>query len=123
MGLIALDTLALVKKLKAANFTEEQAEALAESVAGIIEGELAQKRDLKELEAGLKRDLKELETTLKRDLKELEAKLERDHKELEVKVERELKELEMRLKYDLTLRLGGMLAAGIALVAALVKLL
>jgi|LGVE01.1.fsa_nt_gb hypothetical protein len=34
-----------------------------------------------------------------------------------------LNELEIRLKHDLTLRLGGMLVAGIAVVAALVKLL
>jgi hypothetical protein len=35
----------------------------------------------------------------------------------------DLKELELRLKHDLTLRLGGMLVAGIAIVATLVKLL
>ncbi len=34
-----------------------------------------------------------------------------------------LNELEIRLKHDLTLRLGGMLVAGVAIVAALVKLL
>ncbi len=33
----------------------------------------------------------------------------------------DLKELELRLKHDLTLRLGGMLVAGIAIVATLVK--
>lgn len=36
---------------------------------------------------------------------------------------KDLIEMELRLKYDLTLRLGGMLAAGVAIVAALVKLL
>lgn len=35
----------------------------------------------------------------------------------------DLKELELRLKHDLTLRLGGMMAASIAIVATLVKLL
>lgn len=35
----------------------------------------------------------------------------------------DLKELELRLKRDLTLRLGGMMAASIAIVATLVKLL
>lgn len=35
----------------------------------------------------------------------------------------DLKELELRLKLDLTLRSGGMLVAGIAIVATLVKLL
>jgi len=36
---------------------------------------------------------------------------------------RDLHELEMRLKHDLTLRLGGMMITGIAVVATLVKLL
>lgn len=40
-----------------------------------------------------------------------------------LELKRDIKELEIRLKHDLTLRLGGMLAAGIAIVAALVKLL
>ena len=47
----------------------------------------------------------------------------RDLKELEILIERDLQELELRLKHGLTLRLGGMLAAAIAIVAALVKLL
>ena len=73
------DTLSYAKKLKAAGFTDEQAEIQAEALSGIIEERLATKQDLKELE--------------------------------------------LRLKHDLTLRLGGMLAAGIAIVATLVKLL
>ncbi|MBF0132389.1 MAG: DUF1640 domain-containing protein [Magnetococcales bacterium] len=35
----------------------------------------------------------------------------------------DLKELEMRLSHTLTVRLGGMMAASVAIVAALVKLL
>ncbi|MBW2740246.1 MAG: hypothetical protein JRE64_15690 [Deltaproteobacteria bacterium] len=38
-------------------------------------------------------------------------------------IKRDIKELELRLKHDLTLRLGGMMVTGIAVVAALVKLL
>lgn len=79
MATIAFDTLAYVKKLKAAGVPEEQAEVQAEAFAEIIEERLATKQDLKELE--------------------------------------------LRLKHDLTLRLGGMMAASIAIVAALVKLL
>jgi hypothetical protein len=56
---------------------------------------------LKETEIALKRDLKETETALKRDVLELE----------------------LRLKHDLTIRLGAMIAAAIAIVAAIVKLL
>ena len=84
------DTLAYAKKLKAAGFTDDQAEIQAQTLVEIIEERLATKQDLKELELRLKQDLKELE---------------------------------LRLKLDLTLRLGGMLVAGIAIVATLVKLL
>ncbi len=84
------DTLAYAKKLKAAGFTDDQAEIQAQTLVEIIEERLATKQDLKELELSLKQDLKELE---------------------------------LRLKLDLTLRLGGMLVAGIAIVATLVKLL
>jgi len=73
------NTLAYAKKLKAAGFTDEQAEIQAEALSEIIEERLATKQDLKELE--------------------------------------------LRLKHDLTLRLGGMLVAGIVIVATLVKLL
>jgi hypothetical protein len=80
MALTAIfDTLAYAKRLKAAGFTEDQAEIQTQALAEIIEERLATKQDLKELE--------------------------------------------LRLKHDLTLRLGGMLVAGIAIVATLVKLL
>ena len=38
-------------------------------------------------------------------------------------LKRDMKEMELRLKHDLTIRLGAMIAAGIAIVAALIKLL
>ncbi len=82
MKALAFDTLSFAKKLKAVNFTQEQAEALAESVAEIVTENLATKADI----AMLQRDLKEME-------------------------------------FRLTIRLGGMLAASVAIVAALVKLL
>jgi len=90
---IAFDTLAYAKKLKKVGFTEEQAEVQAEALAQIIDERLATKQDI---------------IALKRDINE---------------VKRDIKEMELRLKHDLTLRLGAMLAAGIAIVAALVKLL
>jgi hypothetical protein len=86
MATTTFDSLAYMKKLKAAGFTEQQAEAQAETFAEIIEERLSTKQDLKELEVSLKRDMKELELRL-------------------------------------TLRLGSMMAASIAIVAAFVKLL
>lgn len=79
MNAIVFDTLAYAKKLKSAGFTEEQAEVQAEALAGLVNEQLATKRDLNELE--------------------------------------------MRLKHDLTIRLGGMMITGIAIVATLVKIL
>jgi flagellar motor switch protein FliM len=90
MRTLAFDTLEFAKKLKAANFPQDQAEALAEAVAGLVEERLATKQDLKELE---------------------------------IRLEARLREMELRLRHDLTLRLGAMLTAAVAIVAALVKLL
>ena len=79
MNAIVFDTLAYAKKLKSAGFTEEQAEVQAEALAGLVNEQLATKRDLNELE--------------------------------------------MRLRHDLTIRLGGMMITGIAIIATLVKIL
>jgi len=68
MRTLAFDTLEFAKKLKAANFPQEQAEALAEAVAGIVEERLATKQDLKELEARLEARLREMELRLRHDL-------------------------------------------------------
>jgi hypothetical protein len=50
MPSIAFDTLAYAKRLKAAGFNEQQAEALAEAQAELIDERLATKQDLRELE-------------------------------------------------------------------------
>ena len=105
---ITFDTLAYAKKLKAVGFTEEQAEVQAEVLAQIIDERLATKQDI----LALRREIKQLESSLRRDMKEMESSLRRD-----------MKEMELRLKHDLTLRLGAMMAAGIAIIAALIKLL
>jgi hypothetical protein len=68
MRTVLFDTLEFAKTLKAANFSDTQAEALAQAVAGIVEEQLATKRDLKEMEVGLKRDLQEMELRLRHDL-------------------------------------------------------
>ena len=53
MSAIAFNTLAYAKKLKAAGFTEQQAEVQAEAMAELVNEQLATKRDLKELEMSL----------------------------------------------------------------------
>lgn len=93
---IIFDTYAYVKKLKAVGFTEEQAEVQAEAIKELVDERLATKQDLKELEILFKKDIKELETSLKKDLKELELKL--------------------------TIRMGALIAAAVAVIAAIVKM-
>lgn len=87
MNSIVFDTLAFANKLKAAGFTEQQAEAItslqvatSDHTADRIKhdyhlDELALKRDLKELETALRRDMGVMEAGLKRELAELEVNL------------------------------------------------
>ncbi len=46
-----------------------------------------------------------------------------DLKTLEAGMKQDMKELEIRLKHDLTVRLGAMMAASMAVIAAIVKIL
>ena len=134
------DTLAYVKQLEAVGVPREQAEVQAEALRAIIDEKLATKldvaelkRDIKELDAKiesvraeLKRDIKELDAKiesvkaeLKRDIESTKAQLQADMSQLRIDTTRDLRELEMRM----LIKLGGMMAASIAVVAALVKLL
>jgi hypothetical protein len=61
MSALAFDTYAAIKKLKEAGFTEQQAEAQTALLSEIAAGELATKRDMKELESSLKQELRVLE--------------------------------------------------------------
>ena len=90
---ITFDTLAYVKKLKAAGVPEKQAEAQAETFAEIIEERIATKHDI----LALKQDLKKLELALKQDL--------------------------ANAKSEIIKWVAGMLVAQAAIVATLVKLL
>lgn len=47
---VAFDTLAYARRLRAAGFTEQQAEVQAEALAGVVGETLATKQDLRELE-------------------------------------------------------------------------
>jgi hypothetical protein len=84
MATITFDAFAYAHRLRDVGITEQQAEVIAKTTTEVLivavesakeeinAGDLATKRDLKEVETMLRRDLKEVETALKRDLKELE---------------------------------------------------
>jgi hypothetical protein len=96
MATLPFDTYKSVRTLKDAGFPEPQAEVISTAFQNAYaETDLVAKRDFKELEYALKRDLKEIESDVKRDMVELEQRL--------------------------IIKLGGMMMAGIAIVATQVK--
>jgi len=130
MKAASFDTLEFAKRRREAEFTEKQAETLAFAVAEVVDSRLATKEDLARLQhhleekiARLQRELEEKIARLQHELEEKIVYLQRDLNEKNVSLQRDMQEMELRLKHDLTLRLGGMLAAAVAIVAALVKLL
>lgn len=93
MAAITFDTHKFVRKLKEAGFEEKQAEAVADAF-----------RDAQaETETVTRHDLKELELSLKADMQMLRGDMQ-------------------AMEYRMTIKLGGMMAVSVAIVAALVKL-
>ena len=114
--MLAFDTHEYIKELKAAGFTEEQAEVQARTLKNIIDNDLASKQSLKELEVALKheielirRDIKALEANKNTQINAFEAKTDTQNTPLESRLETLFKELELRL----TLRLGGVWVFGL----------
>jgi len=94
MATVTFDTHRFVRKLKDAGFEEKQAEAVADAFRDAqAEAESANRHDLKELELSLKAEMQ----MLRGDMQAME--------------------------YRMTIKLGGMMAASVAIVAALVRLL
>jgi hypothetical protein len=94
--MVALDTLAYVRRLESAGVPRAQAEAHADAFAAFAADELATKRDLLEVEARLRSEIRELDIRLSGRMEQLEGRM--------------------------TIKLGGMLVAAVGLVAVLVKL-
>ncbi len=89
---LAFDTLQYAKRLKQAGFTDEQAEIQAEALSELIDERLATKLDLKELERAMKLDTKGIEERLSNKINEM--------------------------SYKITIKLGGMMVAGVVTLGA-----
>lgn len=116
---IAFDTHVYVKKLKAAGFSEEQAEVLASTQADLIDERLATKNDLNELDLAHKHDIKELETSLRHDMKEMETGLKHDMREMELRLESKIVEQ----KSETIKWVAGMLMGQALLIIGMLKFL
>lgn len=107
------DTLTYAKKLRAAGFTEAQAEAQPEALWAVVDHNLATKRDI----ADLRRELSDRDERLRHDLADIEARLRHGMADIEARTQISLRELDTRL----TLRMGGLGVAAITIVAILVR--
>lgn len=100
----SFDAIAYMKHMEAVGFTRPQAEALAEEQTKLIDERLATKDDLERVRLSMASDLDKVRITL-----------EADGKQTRIEVEAGLREAELRM----TVRLGGMIAVGIAFLAAI----
>ena len=102
----AFDTLGYAKKLRDSGVPIQQAEAHAEAAREFVMAELVTRYDLETAITGVRRDLDarhhELETAITTTRRDLEGAIE-------------------RLTLRLTIRMGVMLAAGLTLLAAVLK--
>jgi hypothetical protein len=110
----AFDSLGYAKHLRDAGVPQDQAEAHAEAARQFIMAELATRYDLGVLRNDLDVVRRELETKIDVLRRELETKIDALRRELETKIDT----LSMRL----TIRMGVMVAAGVAALAAIIKL-
>ena len=94
MTALALDTYALVTKLKESGIPEQQAAAQVETITKAIDLAIEQVRhDYKPDDLATRRDLKDLEVELKRDIE----RANRGIKELELKVAKDIAETKAEL--------------------------
>jgi hypothetical protein len=141
MAVVAFDTLKLADRLEAGGFTAAQARTAASAFADAMSGsDLATKADLGEAKAELKADLGKVKADLvdvehrletqiaavRTDLVDVEHRLETRISAVSAalaEVKAELKADSRQMELRMTIKLGGMLAAGIAIVATVVKLI
>jgi len=98
---ILFDTLEYARRLRQAGLSEQQAEGHAQALAAVMTDSIATKQDLRELEL------------------RIDARFSQQEAVFDARLDARLADLERRL----TLRMGGIMVAGIGAVSALVKLL
>ena len=104
MAALLFDTHKAVKDLQEAGFDEAQAEAVVTTVGAAIIGNVATKQDVADARMDTKQDVADARMDTKQDISDLRS---------------EMQAMELRI----TLRMGGLIVAGVALIIALDKLL
>jgi Fic family protein len=112
-----MDTLGSAQRLRDAGVSNEQAEAHAEAVRDFVMAELVTKSDLE----GVKSDLQSVRSDLQSVKSGLQTTVQHAVQLLEAKIAAQGVQIESQT-LRLTVRLGGPLAAGIGILAAILKL-
>jgi ribosomal protein L29 len=129
---MAFDTLSYARRLKQAGMPEAQAEAVAEATRDAIAADAATKGDIERLEAStkaefadvrheiatLRADLTHEIETVRHEVAALRTELKNDAAALEARMSTAMDSLGLRL----TIRLGGLIAVAVAVLAAIIKL-
>ena len=100
---MAFDTLSYARRLKAAGMPEAQAEAVAEATRDIVTSDVATKADIERLE-----------TSTKADIAAVRAEIAAVRSDLTHEI--------AAMGLQVTVRLGALIAVGVGILAALIKL-
>jgi ribosomal protein L29 len=136
---MAFDTLSYARRLKAAGMPEAQAEAVAEATRDAITADAATKADIARLETSIERlaastkaefaDVRHEMATLRADLTHEIENVRHEMVALRTELKNDMAALEARMNatmdslgLKLTVRLGGLIAVGVAVLAAINKL-
>ena len=118
---MAFDTLSYARRLKQAGMPEAQAEAVAEATRDAITADVATKADIERLEATTKvefADVRHEIENVRHEMAALRTELKNDIAALDARMNAAMDSLGLRL----TIRLGGLIAVGVAVLAAVIKL-
>ena len=122
MSRLAFDTHAFVKRLTRAGMDEQQAEALVECQAQLINDSLATKQDIEEV----KRDIEALRLETKKDIEALRLATEQSIEKLRLETKKDIEALRtdmQKMELRLTVRLGSVIVIAMGVFTTLVKLL
>ena len=116
------NALKYTQNLEAAGFSRTEAEATIHMVLETMDDNFATKHDLKFSEHVLRTDMQGMELALRSDMKEMEQSIRSDMKAMEQSIRSDMKAMELSLRHEmremearLTLKMGGMIVASIAI--------
>lgn len=110
----AFDTLGYAKKLRGAGVAADQAEAHAEAARDFVMQELVTRYDLQAVKDGLQAEVQAVSDRIEAARRELQTAIDTSRREVEAKID--------NMSLRLTVRMGVMLADGLSILGAVLKL-